>query len=104
MNVLHFPFQYRDDGSLVMVILCDYRQRKFQIRTPLPDEKPDPYLCEIERALVKAKTKLNAAQARNRIKNNVPSVDRLLPDAVREHEKHANKMHVCCWVNQFKTK
>ena len=87
-----------------MVILCDYRQRKFQIRTPLPDEKPDPYLREIERALIKAKTKLDVAQARNRIKNNVPSVDKLLPDAVREHEKHANKMHVCFWVNQLKTK
>lgn len=74
------------------------------MRTPLPGEKPDPYLREIERAIVKAKTKLNAALARNRIKNNVASVEKLLPDAVREHERHANKMHVCCWVNQLVTR
>ncbi len=87
-----------------MVILCDYRQRKFQIRIPLKDEKLDPHLKEIEKALLKAKTKLNAALARSRIKNNVASVDKLLPENVREHEKHADKMHVCCWVNQLKTR
>ena len=87
-----------------MVILCDYLHRKFQVRTPQHDETPDPKVQTIETAIVTMKTKLDATQARIRIKNSIPSLENVLPVTLQEHEMNARKMHVCCWVNKLKTK
>jgi len=87
-----------------MVILCDYKLRKFQRRIPASDEVIVAKMSNIEDALYRSKTKLNAALARSRIKSRVLSIDWLLPDSVRKNEKIGNRMHVSCWVNFVKTR
>jgi len=95
--------QHQDEFSSVMVILCDYKLRKFQRRMLAPDEVLVTKMSEIEEALYRSKTKLNAALARSRIKSRVLSIDWLLPDSVRKNEKIGSRMHVTCWVNFIKT-
>lgn len=97
-----FP-QYREDASLVEVMLCDLKLRKFQLRTPLPNELQDPHLTKIETSLNACTTKLSAALARSRIKACVLTVDHLLPESVRKNDKYAAKMHVSAWVNYSRT-
>jgi len=96
--------QHQSEFSSVMVILCDYKLRKFQRRLPEPDEVTVPKMSQIEEALSQSKTKLNAALARSRIKSRVLSIDWLLPDSVRKNDKIGNRMHVTCWVNFVKTR
>jgi len=88
----------------VMVILCDYKLRKFQRRMLEPGEVTVLKMSEIEEALYRSKTKLNAALARSRIKSRVLSIDWLLPDSVRKNDKIGCRMHVTCWVNFVKTR
>ena len=95
--------QYREDRSLVTVILCDLKLRKFQLRVPFADEVLDSHLSSIEGALNSCKTKLNAALARSRIKACVLTVDHLLPESVRQNDKYAARMNVSAWVNFSKT-
>ena len=86
-----------------MVILCDFKLRKFQMRSPLPGEVLDSDLTEIEQMLYGCKTKLDAALARSRIKACVISIDHLLPESVRKNDKLGANMCVHCWVNFIKT-
>lgn len=85
-----------------MVILCDFKLRKFQRRLLKPGEILDPKLSQIEEALYRTKVKLDAALARSRIKSQVLSIDWLLPDTVRKNDKIGANMHVTCWVNFLK--
>ena len=57
---------------------------------------------QIEDAVYGYKSKLNASLARCRIKLSVSSLLSLLPENVREADKIAPEMFVCCWVNQLK--
>lgn len=57
---------------------------------------------QIEDAVYGHKSKLNASLARCRIKLSVSSLLSLLPENVREADKIAPEMFVCCWVNQLK--
>ncbi|KAK2148932.1 hypothetical protein LSH36_474g02021 [Paralvinella palmiformis] len=95
--------EFKDDHALVMVILCDFKQRKFQKRLPLSEDEINPYICQIEDALYDTRTKLNAALARSRIKARVLSIDHLLPDSVRKNEKIGSNMHIPGWINLIKT-
>lgn len=95
--------EHMEDLGLVMVILCDYQSRKFQRRTPFQDEVLNPVATDVEDAISECKTKLNAALARHRIKASAPSLDHLLPDAVRSKEAIGSKTPVYAWVNQIKT-
>ncbi|XP_013411234.1 putative methyltransferase NSUN7 [Lingula anatina] len=97
-----FP-EFREDFGLVMVILNDFQNRKFQQRTPLPGETLDPHITEIEQALYSVKTKLNASLARNRIKYNALSIESLLPAAVQEQSEVGSHLPVFVWVNLLKT-
>jgi len=87
-----------------MVILCDYKLRKFQRRMISADEVIVDKMSHIEEALYRSKTKLNAALARSRIKSRVLSIDWLLPDSVRKNDKIGSRMHVTCWINLIKTR
>ena len=94
--------QCEDDLSAVMVILCDYKLRKFQRRLQTPGEVIVPEMSYIEDALHRSKIRLNAALARSRINSQVLSIDWLLPDSVRNNDKIGSSMHVSCWVNYLK--
>lgn len=85
-----------------MVILCDYQSRKFQRRTPFKDEVLDQVASDVEDAICDVKTKLNAALARHRIKASAPSIEFLLPEAVRSKEAIGSKTPVYAWINQVK--
>lgn len=98
----HFP-ECQEDESLVYVVLWDYQSRKFQQRTPFPDEVLDPNVQSVEDAICEYKTKLNASLARHRIKAMAPSIEFLLPDKVRSKEEIRSKLPVYVWVNQLKT-
>lgn len=97
-----FYFQFNEDSGLVMVMLCDFQSRKFQHRTPFPNETLDETAEQVEEALLQVKTRLNAALARHRIKAAAPSLDHLLPDAVRSKEELRSNMPMYVWVNQIK--
>ena len=87
-----------------MVILCDYKMRKFQHRIPPPGEVILPRLELIEDALHQSKTKLNAAHARSRIKARVLNLDSLLPDSLQENDRIGARMYVVCWFNLAKAR
>ena len=87
-----------------MVVLWDYQNRKFQQRTPEPDEDLLSDVQSVEEAIVEYKTKLNASLARNRIKASAASLEFLLPDKVRSKEEIRSKMPVYVWINNLKTR
>jgi len=87
-----------------MVILCDFKLRKFQRRLTTLDDVIVPKMSCIEEDLHRSKTRLNAALARSRIKSQVLSLEMLLPDSVRKNDEIGAKMHVCCWVNCLKSR
>ncbi|XP_055894719.1 putative methyltransferase NSUN7 isoform X1 [Biomphalaria glabrata] len=93
----------RDVESLVCIILYEYQSRKFQRRTPFPDEDLDRTCLEVEEALLKVKTKILSVIAKERIKNNAPSIEYLLPEHIRNKDETKSKTPVYMWVNQFKT-
>ncbi|GFR64605.1 very-long-chain enoyl-CoA reductase [Elysia marginata] len=117
----------RSDFSLVCIILFDLQSRKFQKRTPLPEEfevlggettaeddsvseeiRPRPFhlddVCtEIETALLSRKTRLQSSFAKERIKKNAASIEHLLPEQVRHKDETKSLNPVFCWVNQMKT-
>lgn len=93
-----------EDFNIVMVILCDFLRRKFQLRLPFPGEELILKISEIEKALYRMKTKLDASLARSRIRARVQSLDVLLPENVRQNGLIGEKMEVCCWLNQNKAK
>ncbi|XP_046329088.2 putative methyltransferase NSUN7 isoform X1 [Haliotis rufescens] len=96
--------EVKHDQSLVMVMLFDFQTRKFQHRSPFPDEELDEVCLEVERAILDFKIKLNACLARHRIKARAPSIEFLLPEQVRQQEENNKfQMPVYMWVNHHKT-
>ncbi|XP_060075252.1 putative methyltransferase NSUN7 [Ylistrum balloti] len=94
--------EHVEDMGLVMVVLCDYQGRKFQLRSPSLAEELNPVAQQVEDAICDCKTKLNACFARHRIKASAPSVEHLLPDLVRSKEEIRSQMPMYLWVNQTK--
>ncbi|CAL1526812.1 unnamed protein product [Lymnaea stagnalis] len=94
--------QLRDDYSLVCIILYDLQSRKFQRRTAFPDEVLDDVCLEVEDALLNVKTRILSVIAKERIKNNAPSIEYLLPESIRNKDETKSLTPVYMWVNQFK--
>ncbi|XP_072107960.1 putative methyltransferase NSUN7 [Mobula birostris] len=92
-----------DLTSLVLIMLYDYQNRKFQPRNIFEAETIIPEVREVEKSLSDCKTKLAAALARCRIKNNAISIDLILPESVRNQEKRASSLPLYAWVNLLKT-
>ncbi|XP_066287723.1 putative methyltransferase NSUN7 [Branchiostoma lanceolatum] len=91
-----------EDQSLVTVILCDLMNRNFRLPPPVPNSTAIPIVTEVQETLMKARTKLNGALARNRIKHQALSLDVLLPEKVREKDKCSSTMPIYVWVNILK--
>ncbi|XP_051896282.1 putative methyltransferase NSUN7 [Pristis pectinata] len=92
-----------DLTSLVLIMLYDYQNRKFQPRNISEAEAVIPEVREVEKCLWNFKTKLAAALARCRIKNDAISIDLILPESVRNQEKRASSLPLYAWVNVLKT-
>ncbi|XP_069780910.1 putative methyltransferase NSUN7 isoform X3 [Narcine bancroftii] len=91
-----------DSTSLVVIMLYDYQNRKFQPRSISEAEALIPEVREVEKSLLNFKTKLAAALARCRIKNDAISIDLILPESVRNQEKRASSLPLYAWVNVLK--
>ncbi|KAK2495811.1 hypothetical protein MC885_017388 [Smutsia gigantea] len=89
-------------SSLIIVMLYDFQDRKFQARLLSDNEEPIAEVQEIENLLNSFKTKLAAALARCRIKHDALSIYHILPETVRNQELRASTLPLYAWINTCK--
>ncbi|KFP79171.1 Putative methyltransferase NSUN7, partial [Apaloderma vittatum] len=85
---------------LLLVMLYDLQDRKFEAREIFDEE--EPVVRKIERYLYSFRTKLAAALARCRIKNDAISIEYFLPETVRKQEQNAPSLPLYVWINTCK--
>ncbi|XP_014813336.1 PREDICTED: putative methyltransferase NSUN7 isoform X1 [Calidris pugnax] len=88
--------------SLLVVMLYDLQERKFQAREIFDEEEPVAEVRKIEHYLYSFKTKLAAALARCRIKHDALSIEYTLPEAIQKQVQRASALPLCVWINTFK--
>ncbi|KAM6206220.1 putative methyltransferase NSUN7 [Sarcoramphus papa] len=88
--------------SLLVVMLYDLQDRKFQAREIFDEEEPVAEVRKIECYLYSFRTKLAAALARCRIKHDALSIEYILPETIRKQEQRASALPLCVWINTFK--
>ncbi|KAM6220877.1 putative methyltransferase NSUN7 [Rhynchocyon petersi] len=89
-------------SSLIIVMLYDFQDRKFQARLPSDNEESISEVQEVEALLNSFKTKLAASLARCRIKHDALSIYHVLPETVRKQELRASTLPVYAWINTCK--
>ncbi|XP_064274393.1 putative methyltransferase NSUN7 isoform X2 [Passer domesticus] len=88
--------------SLLVVMLCDLQDRKFEKRKVFAEEEPVAEVQEIGHYLYRYKTKLAAALARCRIKYDALSIEYFVPETISKQEQRTSAVPVCFWINTFK--
>ncbi|NXL42499.1 NSUN7 methyltransferase, partial [Podilymbus podiceps] len=88
--------------SLLVVMLYDLQDRKFQAREISDEEEPVAEVRKIEYYLYSFRTKLAAALARCRIKHDALSIEYFLPESIRKQEQRASTLPLCVWINTVK--
>ncbi|XP_074722159.1 putative methyltransferase NSUN7 isoform X2 [Strix uralensis] len=88
--------------SLLVVMLYDLQDRKFQAREIFDEEEPVAEVRKIEHYLNSFRTKLAAALARWRVKHDALSIEYILPETIRKQEQRASAVPLCVWINTFK--
>ncbi|CAI9158626.1 unnamed protein product [Rangifer tarandus platyrhynchus] len=89
-------------NSLIIVMLYDFQDRKFQARLLSDNEASIAEVLEVENLLNSFKTKLAAALARCRIKHDALSIYHILPETVRNQELRASTLPLYAWINTCK--
>lgn len=89
-------------SSLIIVMLYDFQDRKFQPRVLPDNEESISEVQEVESLLNSFKTKLAAALARCRIKHDALSIYQILPETVRRQEQRASTLPLYAWINTGK--
>ncbi|XP_060003290.1 putative methyltransferase NSUN7 [Lagenorhynchus albirostris] len=89
-------------NSLIIVMLYDFQDRKFQARLISDNEESVAEVLEVENLLNSFKTKLAAALARCRIKHDALSIYHILPERVRNQELRASILPLYAWINTCK--
>ncbi|EHB16197.1 Putative methyltransferase NSUN7 [Heterocephalus glaber] len=89
-------------SSLIIVMLYDFQDRKFQTRVLSENEEFISEVQEVENLLNSFKTKLAAALARCRIKHDALSIYHILPETVRKQELRASTLPLYAWINTCK--
>ncbi|KAF6372204.1 NOP2/Sun RNA methyltransferase family member 7 [Rhinolophus ferrumequinum] len=89
-------------SSLIIVMLYDFQDRKFQARFLSDNEESIAEVQEVENLLNSFKTKLAAALARYRIKHDALSIYHILPETVRKQELRASTLPLYAWINTCK--
>ncbi|XP_074848776.1 putative methyltransferase NSUN7 isoform X2 [Carettochelys insculpta] len=89
--------------SLIVVMLYDLQDRKFQARQISDEEESIPEVREVEHYLYSFKTKLAAALARCRIKHDARSIEYILPETIRKQEQRASTLPLYAWINTCKS-
>ncbi|KAM9381595.1 putative methyltransferase NSUN7 [Phaethornis superciliosus] len=88
--------------SLLVVMLYDLQDRKFQARKIFDKEEPVEEIQQVEHYLDSFKTKLAAALARYRIKHGAVSIESFLPESIRKQEQRASALPLYVWINTLK--
>ncbi|NWV65535.1 NSUN7 methyltransferase, partial [Malurus elegans] len=90
--------------SLLVVMLYDLQDRKFQKRIIFDEEELVADVQEVGLYLYRyvCKTKLAAALARCRIKYDALSIEYFLPETICKQEKRTSALPVSAWINTFK--
>ncbi|XP_025949496.1 putative methyltransferase NSUN7 isoform X4 [Dromaius novaehollandiae] len=101
VNII-FLLQPDELTSLLVVMLYDLQDRKFQAREIVDEEEPVAEVRKIEHYLYSFKTKLAAALARCRIKHDALSIEYILPETIRKQEQRASALPLYAWINTFK--
>ncbi|XP_038180997.1 putative methyltransferase NSUN7 isoform X3 [Arvicola amphibius] len=89
-------------SSLIIVMLYDFQDRKFQPRAFPDNEESISEVQEVESLLNSSKTKLAASLARCRIKHDALSIYHILPETVRKQEQRASTLPLYAWINTGK--
>ncbi|XP_016062170.1 PREDICTED: putative methyltransferase NSUN7 isoform X2 [Miniopterus natalensis] len=89
-------------SCLIIVMLYDFQDRKFQARLLSKNEESIEEVQEVENLLNSFKTKLAAALARYRIKHDALSIYHILPETVRNQELRASTLPLYAWINTSK--
>ncbi|XP_042840588.1 putative methyltransferase NSUN7 isoform X2 [Panthera tigris] len=89
-------------SSLIIVMLYDFQDRKFEARFLSDNEEPIAEVQEVENLLNSFKIKLAAALARCRIKHDALSIYHILPETVRNQELRASTLPLYAWINTCK--
>ncbi|KAM5282147.1 putative methyltransferase NSUN7 isoform 3-T5 [Hipposideros larvatus] len=89
-------------SSLIIVMLYDFQDRKFQARFLSDNEDSITEVQEVENLLNSFKTKLAASLARYRIKHDALSIYHILPETVRKQELRASTLPLYAWINTYK--
>ncbi|XP_005286436.2 putative methyltransferase NSUN7 isoform X1 [Chrysemys picta bellii] len=89
--------------SLIVVMLYDLQDRKFQARQISDEEESIPEVRDVEHYLYSFKTKLAAALARCRIKHDALSIEYILPETLRKQEQRASALPLYAWINTLKS-
>ncbi|NXN84266.1 NSUN7 methyltransferase, partial [Bombycilla garrulus] len=89
-------------SSLLVVMLYDLQDRKFQKRKIFAEEELIEEVQEIGHYLYSCKTKLAAALARCRIKYDALSIECFVPETILKQEQRASALPLCFWINTFK--
>lgn len=89
-------------SSLIIVMLYDFQDRKFQPRAFPDNEESISDVQEVETLLNSCKTKLAASLARYRIKHDALSIYHILPETVRKQEQRASTLPLYAWINTGK--
>ncbi|NXO68895.1 NSUN7 methyltransferase, partial [Phainopepla nitens] len=91
-------------SSLLVVMLYDLQDRKFQKRKIFAEEELVAEVQEIGHYLYRyiCKTKLAAALARCRIKYDALSIECFVPETVSKQEQRASALPLWFWINTFK--
>ncbi|KAB1281847.1 putative methyltransferase NSUN7 [Camelus dromedarius] len=89
-------------NSLIIVMLYDFQDRKFQGRLLSDNEESIAEVLEVENLLNSFKTKLAAALARCRIKHDALSIYHILPETIRNQELRASTLPLYAWINTCK--
>ncbi|NXY44407.1 NSUN7 methyltransferase, partial [Ceuthmochares aereus] len=88
--------------SLLVVMLYDLQDRKFQAREIFDEDEPVAEVQQIECYLHSFKTKLAGALARCRIRHDAVSIKSILPESLQKQEQRASALPLCVWINTLK--
>ncbi|XP_037386137.1 putative methyltransferase NSUN7 isoform X2 [Talpa occidentalis] len=89
-------------SCLIIVMLYDFQDRKFQPRLLSDNEESVMEVQEVENLLNSFKIKLAAALARYRIKHDALSIYHILPEIIRKQELRASTLPLYAWINTCK--
>ncbi|NXF06704.1 NSUN7 methyltransferase, partial [Smithornis capensis] len=87
--------------SLLVVMLYDLQDRKFQAQKIFDEEEPVEEVREVGRYLYRYMTKLAAALAQCRIKHDALSIEYFVPKTIWKQHQRASSLPFCVWINTF---